>query len=194
MKLGKYRNSALLFAAVCGNVLGISGYAGAQAQPSYPLYCHGPLQTVPGKRLFGNFAEPARTPFKWSAKGAGAEAPSAGECAWADRGPRDVEMKAGGGNAICGDLGLVTNLPPNNYAEIGVFRNPSLGDCMSVTQIVGFVAPPFSSRPVLPASSNSNYSCAYCNDGSCQCGSGSGDQLCSNHSGANARLGCSRQQ
>jgi hypothetical protein len=36
-------------------------------------------------------------------------------------------------------------------------------------------------------------SCAHCNDGSCQCGQGSGDQLCSGHGGNDPSIGCIQQ-
>jgi hypothetical protein len=66
---------------------------------------------------------PTSTPFKWSSKGAGAESP--GECAWADRGPRGVEMKNGDGNLICDYSGNVASLPAGKYMEVGVYREPA---------------------------------------------------------------------
>jgi hypothetical protein len=42
-----------------------------------------------------------------------------------------------------------------------------------------------------PAAPVSN--CASCNDGSCQCGNGTGAQLCASHGGVNATLGCQQQ-
>ncbi|MGC2122133.1 MAG: G1 family glutamic endopeptidase [Xanthobacteraceae bacterium] len=110
-------------------------------QPSYPLYCHGPLTTSSGGT--------PTTPFKWASKGAGAAAPGAGECVWADRGPIPIEVKSGG-NAILGFLNELANLPAGKYSEIGVYRDPSFNNDMMVTQIVGFVTPPFSAQPVLP--------------------------------------------
>ncbi|SFK86243.1 hypothetical protein SAMN05444581_13216 [Methylocapsa palsarum] len=34
---------------------------------------------------------------------------------------------------------------------------------------------------------------AHCNDGSCQCGNGSGDQLCASHGGNDPSIGCTQQ-
>ncbi len=62
MKLIKTRTSALFLAAVCVNFLG--PYRIAVAQTSYPLYCHGPLQTTFCRPIF------LCTPFKWSKRGA----------------------------------------------------------------------------------------------------------------------------
>ena len=112
------------------------------AQPSYRLYCHGPLRT-------SNAPTPL-TPFKWASEGAGAAYPGPGECAWADRGPRGVEIKPGDSNVIMGYLNEVANLPAGNYAEIGVYRDPNFSNDLMVTKIVGIVSPPFSSSPVLP--------------------------------------------
>ena len=54
----------------------------AVAQTSYPLYCQGPLtKSAPTPPPTG----PTTTPFIWASTGAGAQAPGAGECAWADR-------------------------------------------------------------------------------------------------------------
>jgi hypothetical protein len=111
-------------------------------QPSYPLYCQGPLHTSP--------APTPLTPFKWASEGAGAKSPGPGECVWADRGPRGTEIKSGDSNVISGYLNQVANLPAGKYAEIGVYRDPEADNDMVVTQIVGLVSPPFSSSPTLP--------------------------------------------
>lgn len=111
-------------------------------QSSFPLYCQGPLSTSP--------APTPLTQFKWASQGAGAKSPGPGECAWADRGPRGTEIKAGDSNVISGYLNQVANLPAGKYMEIGVYRDPSAGDKMVVTQIVGLVSPPFSSSVTLP--------------------------------------------
>jgi hypothetical protein len=110
--------------------------------PSFWFYCQGPL--------FTNDASPQQTPFKWSPVGAGAKAPGPGECAWADRGPRGTEIKSGYSNVILGDLHQVANLPAGKYAALGVYRNPNADNDMAVTQIIGFVEPPFSGSPFLP--------------------------------------------
>jgi hypothetical protein len=39
-----------------------------------------------------------------------------------------------------------------------------------------------------------NYTCAHCNDGSCQCGNNSGAQLCANHKGEDPTIGCTQQK
>ncbi len=51
---------------------------------------------------------------------------------------------------ILGFLNELANLPAGKYSEIGVYRDPSFNNDMVVTQIVGFVSPPFSAQPVLP--------------------------------------------
>jgi hypothetical protein len=112
------------------------------SQPSYPLYCQGPLKT--------STAPTPLTPYKWASEGAGAKAPGPGECAWADRGPRGIEIKSGDSNEIMGYLNQLANLPAGKYMEIGVYRDPNYGNDMMVTKIVGFVTPPFSAKPVLP--------------------------------------------
>jgi len=111
-------------------------------QPSYPLYCQGPLKT--------STALTPLTSYKWASEGAGAKAPGPGECAWADRGPRGIEIKSGDSNEIMGYLNQFANLPAGKYMEIGVYRDPDFGNDMMVTKIVGFVTPPFSAKPVLP--------------------------------------------
>jgi subtilase family serine protease len=108
---------------------------------AYPLYCQGPLVTKSGSN--------PTTSFKWASKGAGAASPGPGECAWADRGPRGTEIKAGDSNTIAGDLAAVASLPAGKFAAIGVYNDPHTHD-MDATQIVGFVKPPFSPTPSLP--------------------------------------------
>ncbi len=112
------------------------------SQPSYPLYCQGPLKT--------STAPTPLTQYKWASEGAGARAPDPGECAWADRGPRGTEIKSGDSNEIMGYLNQLANLPAGKYMEIGVYRDSNYDNDMMVTKIVGFVTPPFSSKPVLP--------------------------------------------
>ena len=38
------------------------------------------------------------------------------------------------------------------------------------------------------------FTCAHCNDGSCQCGNQTGPQLCANHGGDDPSIGCQQQQ
>jgi hypothetical protein len=112
------------------------------SQPSYPLYCQGPLST-------GAAPNPV-TSFKWAPYAAGVASPGAGQCAWADRPPEGAEIKAGNTNAIYGYLNQVANLPAGKYAEIGVYRDTNFNNDLVVTQIVGLVTPPFSGSPTLP--------------------------------------------
>jgi hypothetical protein len=112
------------------------------SQPSYPLYCRGPLQTSPAPNPI--------TQFQWATYGAGFASPGPGQCAWADRPPAGLEIKAGDTNEIYGYLNQVANLPAGKYMEIGVYRDTNFSNDLVVTQIVGFVNPPFSSSPTLP--------------------------------------------
>jgi subtilase family serine protease len=104
----------------------------------YPLYCQGPLTTTSNV-----------TQFIWSTEAASEASPGPGECAWPNRAPVPVEIKSGGGNELVGTLKQVANLPAGKFAEVGVYRNQTSDD-MIVTQIVGFVTPPFSSSVALP--------------------------------------------
>jgi hypothetical protein len=118
-----------------------------QTPPSYPLYCMGPLTTgSPTPPPSG----PTLTPYVWSATGAGAQSPGAGQCAWADRSAGGVEIQTGNGNSICDWSGLVTGVPAGQYFEVGVYRDPLHNNCMRVTRVIGVVSPPFSSVPALP--------------------------------------------
>jgi hypothetical protein len=111
-------------------------------QPFFPLYCQGPLST-------SNESIPT-TPFKWASAGAGEASPGPGQCAWADRPPRDTEIKQGDRNTLYGALGTPTDLPAHEFWEIGVFRDPGVDNDLVVTQIVGIRNPPFLPQPVLP--------------------------------------------
>jgi hypothetical protein len=113
-------------------------------QPSYPLYCQGPLSTTTAQ------VPTPTTVFKWAATGAGAQPPGPGECAWADRPARGTEVHPGDTGVIFGYLNQVANLPAGEYSEVGVYRDPAFGNDLVVTQIVGLVSPPFSATPVLP--------------------------------------------
>ena len=104
----------------------------------YPLYCQGPLTTTS-----------TVTPFIWATEAASEASPGPGECAWPNRAPIPVEIKSGGGNELVGTLGEVANLAAGKFAEVGIYRN-QITDDMIVTQIVGFVTPPFSSSVGLP--------------------------------------------
>jgi subtilase family serine protease len=103
---------------------------------SEPLYCQGPLKTSSGSTPL--------TSFKWASQAANVASPGPGECAWADRLPRSVEIKSGNSNVISGTLNQVANLPSEKFGEIGVYRDPTTSD-MVATQIVGLVSAPFTS-------------------------------------------------
>jgi hypothetical protein len=74
--------------------------AQAQAPQSFPLYCHGAGHMKTEILTFGSNVE-VDTTFTWAKQGAGAKVPRAGECAWADRAPRDAEIGPGNTNFIC---------------------------------------------------------------------------------------------
>jgi hypothetical protein len=111
------------------------------AQPSYPLYCRGPLRTPTAQ------VPTPVTVFKWAPKGAGAKPPGPGECAWADRKAHGAEIHRGDTGVIFGYLNQVANLARGKYAKIYVYRDPVFGNDLNVTQIAGFVSPPFSPIP-----------------------------------------------
>jgi hypothetical protein len=113
-------------------------------QPSYPLYCQGPLSTSTAQ------VPTPTTVFRWASAGAGVAPPGPGQCAWADRTSQGTEIHKGDTGIIFGYLNQVASLPAGKYAEIGVYRDPVFGNDLNVTQIVGFVSPPFSPIPVLP--------------------------------------------
>ena len=118
-----------------------------QTPTSYPLYCMGPLTTGPPTPPPSG---PTWTPFVWSATGAGAQSPGAGQCAWADRPAGGVEIQNGNGNSICDWSGLVNGVPAGQYFEFGVYRDALHNNCMRVTRVIGVVSPPFSAVPALP--------------------------------------------
>jgi hypothetical protein len=74
--------------------------AQAQVPQSYPLYCHGAGHMKTEILTYGGNVE-VDTTFTWAKQGAGARAPWVGECAWADRAPRGVEIQPGNTNFIC---------------------------------------------------------------------------------------------
>jgi hypothetical protein len=141
MEIG--RRALLLGIAV---LLGV-GRATAQSPqfvPAFPLYCQGPLTTSSpsgGKTT---------TPFVWAPTGAGAAIPGPGQCAWADRAPRGVEIQPGGGNVICDFSGAMQSVPAGTFVEIGVARDPLDNNCMHLVRYLGTVSPPFSAVPALP--------------------------------------------
>jgi Peptidase A4 family len=104
-------------------------------QASYAFYCQGPLQTSPAPK--------PETPFKWSSKGAGIAPPGAGECAWADRGPRGTEVKTGDSNVISGYLNDEANLAAGKYMKLGVYNDAALNHDMVVREAPAPAAPPF---------------------------------------------------
>src|SRR6516162_11527770 len=123
-----------------------NGAATAQSPqfvPAYPLYCQGPLTT--GAPSGGE----TTTPFQWASVGAGTANPAPGQCVWADRGPRGVEIQSGG-NVICDWSGAMQSVPAGTFVEVGVARDPIVGNCMHLARYLGPVSPPFSGVPALP--------------------------------------------
>ena len=88
-------------------------------------------------------------PFKWACTGAGATNPAPGQCVWADQGPRGVEIQSGG-NVICDWSSATQSVPAGTFVEVGVARDPIVGNCMNLFRYVGTVSPPFSGVPFLP--------------------------------------------
>lgn len=113
-----------------------------QFVPAYPLYCQGPLTT--GAPSGGE----TTTPFQWASVGAGAANPAPGQCVWADRGPRGVEIQSGG-NVICDWSSAMQSVPSGTFVEVGVARDPIVGNCMHLFRYIGTVTPPFSGVPFL---------------------------------------------
>jgi Common central domain of tyrosinase/Polyphenol oxidase middle domain len=154
-EFGVYRNQ------MANNCMRITQYVGivsppfsatpelppTETPPSYPLYCMGPVATGPPTPPPSG---PTWTPFVWSATGAGAQSPGAGQCAWADRPAGGVEIQNGNGNSICDWSGLVNGVPAGQYFEFGVYRDALHNNCMRVTRVIGVVSPPFSAVPALP--------------------------------------------
>ena len=128
----------VLFAASTHNAAAQS----PQFVPAYPLYCQGPLTT--GAPSGGE----TTTPFQWASVGAGAASPAPGQCVWADRGPRGTEIQAGG-NTICDWSSAMQSVPAGTFVEVGVARDPIVGNCMHLFRYIGTVSPPFSGVPFL---------------------------------------------
>jgi tyrosinase len=129
----------VLLAATVANAFAQS----PQFVPAYPFYCAGPLTT--GAPSGGQ----TTTPFQWASTGAGAANPAAGQCAWADRAPRGSEIQSGGGNVICDFSSAMQSVPAGTFVEIGVARDPIVGNCMHLARYIGPVSPPFSAVPAL---------------------------------------------
>ncbi|MBU6464146.1 MAG: tyrosinase family protein [Bradyrhizobium sp.] len=136
----------LLFGTTLLSAVGL-GHASAQSPqfvPAYPLYCQGPLTTgSPSGRE-------TTTPFIWAPSGAGAAAPGPGQCAWADRAARGIEIQSAGGNVICDFSGAMHSVPAGTFVEVGVARDPQVNNCMHLARYDGTVKPPFSAIPALP--------------------------------------------
>lgn len=119
-----------------------------QLVPAYPLYCAGPL-TTSAPTSTPAYTE-TTTPFQWASVGAGAANPAPGQCVWADRGPRGIEIQSGGGNVICDYSSAMQSVPAGAFVEVGVARDPGVNDCMHLFRYLGTVSPPFSAVPALP--------------------------------------------
>src|SRR5438552_266999 len=99
---------------------GMAWITGAQApaqEPSYPLYCRGPLNTL---RTDGG--KVIRTPFKWAKEAAMKERPGAGQCAWAETTPPGIESKPGDNADLVGNLGPFDTLPVGTVAKVCVTK------------------------------------------------------------------------
>jgi len=136
MNLSNALARAMLSAALFVAVLSAAPRAGAA---SFRLYCQGALNTT-------GSSSSESTDFVWAAKGAGAQSPGEGQCAWADRGPNSAEKAI---SKLCGDLAGDANLPRGKYMVIGVHIDKG-ESCLKVTEHGGFVEPPFSANPALP--------------------------------------------
>jgi len=114
-------------------------------QPSFALYCRGPLNTF---RTEGG--KMIRTPFKWAKEAATKENPGPGECAWADRPPQEPE-KPGGSGAIVGNLGPFDSIPVETIGKICVTRASSSGQndfiVREVVRQLGHETAPFHRPP-----------------------------------------------
>ncbi len=137
-----------LFAPVAASLLLPATLHSAAAQspqfvPAYPLYCQGPLTT--GAPSGGE----TTTPFKWASVGAGAANPAPGQCVWADRGPRGSEIQSGDGNVICDWSSAMQSVPAGTFVEVGVARDPIVGNCMHLFRYLGSVSTPVSGIPFL---------------------------------------------
>jgi Common central domain of tyrosinase/Polyphenol oxidase middle domain len=119
-----------------------------QLVPAYPLYCAGPL-TTSAPTANQTYTE-TTTPFQWASVGAGAANPAPGQCVWADRGPRGIEIQPGGGNVICDYSSAMQSVPAGTFVEVGVARDPGVNNCMHLFRYLGTVSPPFSAVPALP--------------------------------------------
>src|SRR5271167_3201768 len=100
----------------CASVWTTSAQTPAQ-EPSYPLYCRGPLSTL---RTDGG--KTIRTPFKWAKDSAIKERPGAGTCAWADSPPPGFEGKPGDSAALVGNLGPFDTMPVGTIGKFCVSK------------------------------------------------------------------------
>ena len=115
-------------------------------QPSFGLYCLGPLITT-------NWTTFELTSFQWASTGAHAKAPGPGQCTWYDRGPRPGEIRPGNSGIIygfvnnhvdvSGSMGNFGNIPAGQYVVYDVYTDPNIDNYLVVTAIPGFAKPPF---------------------------------------------------
>jgi len=118
-------------------------------EPSYPIYCRGPLNTF---RTDGG--KVIRTPFKWAKDAALKDRPGASQCAWADSTPPGFESKPGDSAVIVGNLGPFDTLPVGTIAKFCVSKTNGKADELVVRQILRqlghqtapFHIPPFSAE------------------------------------------------
>jgi hypothetical protein len=135
-------------------VIPVAG-ARANAQPSYPVYCRGPLSKTS-----------ASATWIWAAKPAKEAAPLPGQCAWPDRLPRAGEMMdaaefggpIGGPNygVLCPLNARVqselTQYPQDTYYSLQVESKPyeqSTSNCFDATEPPVLVTPETRPWPVV---------------------------------------------
>jgi hypothetical protein len=119
--------------------------AETQAQePTYPLYCRGPLST---QRTDGG--KTIRTQFKWAKESAIKERPGAGQCAWADSPPPGFEGKPGDSAALVGNLGPFDTLPVQTVGKFCVTKASNSGDLL-VRQVLRQLGHPTSPLHIPP--------------------------------------------
>ena len=113
----KFRWFAIAGASVlCLAPVWVTNAQAPAQQPSFALYCRGPLNTF---RAEGG--KVIRTPFKWAKEAATKQNPGPGECAWADRPPQDPE-KPGEAGAIMGNLGPFDSIPVGTIGKVCVTK------------------------------------------------------------------------
>ena len=136
--------------ALCFATVWLTNVPAPAQEPTYPLYCRGPLKTSHtdgGKTI--------KTGFKWAKESALKERPAAGQCAWADTTPPGFESKPDTEATLVGDLGPFDDLPVGTVLKICVTKASS-GEDLAVRRIIRhrghatspFHIPPYSAEAV----------------------------------------------